>query len=544
MASRRPRIARAAPHLLVLGLLLLGTRAPAAAGAENGGPAPRAYEEVEKDFLKQVEAEDPETRARAFDLLQGQSDPRAVVLVLRGTRSVHAREDRIKDEQAKIEKSYETELDHKLRADRWFENSQRSQKDLDRYNAGVKKITKKLDELLLKRKSLENDYARCRAMLDAASREMGELLGRIPDEALPGSLDQVGLAWLQGKSEEDRLRWVESLAVVKRPTVAERIRTVLNDETADLKVRALALEALAGRNDPEVLLFAAKTLAATDAPWDLMTASIAALARLHVRGAIEPLIAFLGREDIARLRTDARDALVSLTGQTHGPYRDPWARWWEDAKGSFVMPAEPQKDPNADQPKKGVTFFGIHTFSDRILYILDVSGSMDQAPTRKNERGESVPTGDPPKIELARKEIAGAINLMNPTDHFNVILFDHQVVVWQTKMVDASDANKRRAIAWAQDQPPVGGTNIYDALEAGFRIALAATNDRTVDTIYFLTDGKPTAGKVEDPDRILSDVADWEKSANVTIHTVGLGDCDEAFLRRLAQMTHGTFVSR
>ncbi len=65
------------------------------------------------------------------------------------------------------------------------------------------------------------------------------------------------------------------------------------------------------------------------------------------------------------------------------------------------------------------------------------------------------------------------------------------------------------------------------------------------DTIFFMTDGTPTAGKLLDPDRILETVAEWNRTAQLTIHTVAVGDeCDAKFLEKLARENGGQFVKR
>ena len=71
-----------------------------------------------------------------------------------------------------------------------------------------------------------------------------------------------------------------------------------------------------------------------------------------------------------------------------------------------------------------------------------------------------------------------------------------------------SSPPKKKVAAWIKGTKEVGGTNLYDALELGFEVAQAGSNRPALDTIYFLTDGKPTAGKFQDPQRILKRVRD------------------------------------
>jgi hypothetical protein len=65
-----------------------------------------------------------------------------------------------------------------------------------------------------------------------------------------------------------------------------------------------------------------------------------------------------------------------------------------------------------------------------------------------------------------------------------------------------------------------------------------------VDTILFMTDGRPTAGKIQKPDQILEQVRAWNRTAKLKIHCVGVGEHDEAFLQALAEIGGGEYVKR
>ena len=76
------------------------------------------------------------------------------------------------------------------------------------------------------------------------------------------------------------------------------------------------------------------------------------------------------------------------------------------------------------------------------------------------------------------------------------------------------------------------------------------TGDARVDTIVFLSDGKPTQGKTTDPDAIRTAVREWNKSRRVAVHTVAFGaikkegqdGADPQFMKALADDTGGTAV--
>jgi hypothetical protein len=110
----------------------------------------------------------------------------------------------------------------------------------------------------------------------------------------------------------------------------------------------------------------------------------------------------------------------------------------------------------------------------------------------------------------------------------------------------------------------IGATNIYDALETAFKMmgvgtAADRTKEPVYDTVFFMTDGRPTSGKVTDPKLILGEVRRWNESRKVRIHVVGMGgkkkddetadktqrdDVDPEFLKALAAQNGGQCVLR
>ena len=436
------------------------------------------------------------------------------------------------------EKDYGSQISKRIKEDQWFENSARSSKDMDRYNKAVRKIRKKMDLLLLKGRSLENDYTRTKALIDSAVRTLSGVLGRLSTEELQTGLATVETYWRDAKDLEVRMRWLDALGDLERPGIAERIREAARDLELPVQMRAAALQALGDRKDPGAFDMAVPYLENPTQAWFMAVAAVQVLRILHDKRCVQPLIDFLKREGLGRLRDDAHVALRSLTGQKHGPYFEAWNGWWEEEKNTFRMPLASVAPEHTAQPE-GHTFYGIHTFSERVLFILDTSGSMDQAPKPKNGEGPK-----PPKIDVARKELLGFLMSFKEKAHFNVIFFNHEVVQWQQKMVEATQTHKRRVSEWVEDQEPLGETNIHDALEQGFGIAMRATGEPVVDTVFFLTDGRPTAGKIQDPERILEAVADWNRTARVIVHCVGVGDHHEVFMQTLARVCGGEYVRR
>ena len=65
------------------------------------------------------------------------------------------------------------------------------------------------------------------------------------------------------------------------------------------------------------------------------------------------------------------------------------------------------------------------------------------------------------------------------------------------------------------------------------------------DTIFLMTDGSPNMGKFADPELILHEVKELNRTRKITIHTIGVGEGHNApFLRSLAAQNNGQYLAR
>ncbi|MEI2784987.1 MAG: hypothetical protein V9E82_04690 [Candidatus Nanopelagicales bacterium] len=65
--------------------------------------------------------------------------------------------------------------------------------------------------------------------------------------------------------------------------------------------------------------------------------------------------------------------------------------------------------------------------------------------------------------------------------------------------------------------------------------------DSTVDTIYLLTDGEPSAGRIVAPDDIVDEVKRWNRSRQIVIHCIGLGIVHLGPSKQLAEQSGGSY---
>jgi hypothetical protein len=202
-------------------------------------------------------------------------------------------------------------------------------------------------------------------------------------------------------------------------------------------------------------------------------------------------------------------------------------------------------DPNYAR-RETSSFFRFSVQSDMVLFILDVSGSMDWPGAPRGTR-ESDWVGR--RIDLARRELFKAIENLNPDTQFNAAVFSGAVMAWQKAEVQASKENRALAIEWIRKQLPRGGTATYDAIDFGISKTKA-------DTIYFLSDGVPSGGRYEEPETILMELRKANRFRRVSINTVALivgkadyesvlkyEDPDEMaeFMSRIAEENFGSF---
>ena len=496
-----------------------------------------SYNQRRSTFKKALRSKDPKSRSRAFEYLRGTTNPNVAEDIAIGVRAVEKDGARIrKDQTVQLAKFDKAMADLKSAKDT-LEMSGQSERDLKVYNKRVGKVSKACDGAIARLKNLENDFTRNRALVQQAVMVLGENLNAMEDDALASALALLTPMWLQSSNPEDRLRWVSSVSEVARPMITELLHQALDSTDQPTLVRVAAIDALAAREDGLVLGKAMKMLELPTEQAAFLIAAIGVLRRMHDRRGIVPLITFLERQDIKRTREDAYKALMSLTGQNHGPYPGEWKKWWEEAEELYVMPENPRPPGNVAQPGKGKTFYGIQTASDRILYIVDISGSMDRQQKGEGAAGKT-------KWEVLKQELLGSVFNLNPTDTFNVIFFNHQVIPWQPKKVQATERNKKQLKKWVEAQSPVGGTNLSDSLYHGFSIASRGTGRPMLDTLFFLTDGKPTAGRVQDLKQIIENFREWNKTAKLTIHTIGVGiGHDVEFMKALARIGDGRYVS-
>jgi hypothetical protein len=329
------------------------------------------------------------------------------------------------------------------------------------------------------------------------------------------------------------------------------------------RVRVAVLDALARFGPRAASAAGAAEDALGDGAWQVRSAAAGCLGELGEMRSVEPLIARMEIE-AGRVREDIHAALRKITRDDLGRDPEHWRKWFEKEKArrGGALPPRPAEPPpprgDIEYGEEPPTYYGLRVFSRTVGYVIDTSGSMayqvriDPAWLAKSGRAWS---GEGSKYEIATREAEASLRSLDPRARIGLVFFRTAARRWERGLVPATPGNVSSAISrLAAEAPPSGGagpawrTNYVDAFRLVFEDKGGAEPPApfadTPDTVFFLTDGKPTEGEIIDPDLCLSWIAEKNRFAKIVLHVISIGntDVDPAVLERLAAENGGVFV--
>jgi hypothetical protein len=324
--------------------------------------------------------------------------------------------------------------------------------------------------------------------------------------------------------------------------------------------------------------------ALSDPDWSTRSIALAWLEKADSKRAVTAIVEQMVHEPAgSRMNSECCHALERISGGLNfGDRAADWATWWHNNEATFAFahssaPSTPDPRPSrpvSDTSVKAAEFYGIRVESERVCFVIDISGSMNE-PIKQPEEGVTS------RIDVARRELGRIIDELPPGSLFNIISFNVDVDPWLDRVGDslpgtnargasakhgpstgddrnrekekekepaldeaarqkeAELAAKRDAVlrtkarAYVDKLKASGGTNINDALEMAFA-------DHDVDTIFFLTDGKPSVGRRIDPDEIREAVRGWNATRHVKLNTIAIGE-ENPLVMQLAQDNGGQY---
>ncbi|PCH81933.1 MAG: hypothetical protein COB96_02315 [Planctomycetota bacterium] len=432
------------------------------------------------------------------------------------------------------------------------------------------------------------------AALPTAASRAGLLLvvekGK-PKDDLPIVLQAAGVgpwpefaeltrAHLSNKNPESRL-WATVAAgrfgdTVALPTLAD---IAFNDKLAVCRVAAIEAIVLLGVGFEEVV--GPALVACLDADeLAVQSAACVALRTIRVRAAIAPLVDLLEHGE-GRILSDVYPTLIELTDLQYLDNPKIWRSWWSRAEESYKLLSSAEiKSRRAARAKtneiyvpsrQAATFAGVATPSHSMVFVIDVSGSMEQYVVDR-EVFRKLGFTRFEKIEVVRREVISAIESLESYVKFNIIAFASDTRHWRKKLSSANSLNKRSALDFVRKLKPIGGassgamaaaglvgsagvqkgrTNTFGALcealgydpamSMGVGNPVSGSVKSSVDTVFFLSDGIPSEGLLVDPDDILNAITELNRFRRVVIHTVAIGDFQKDFMIDLARQNGGQY---
>lgn len=154
---------------------------------------------------------------------------------------------------------------------------------------------------------------------------------------------------------------------------------------------------------------------------------------------------------------------------------------------------------------------------DKICVLIDTSGSMDNY------------------IEELKKELACLVweQIFKHKIKFNFVQFSDGCQKWREKIVEPTESNCHKSIAWLASLKAHGNTCTLDALREAF-------GDEEISAIYLITDGKPDSSTT----LVLDEVRKMNMQRRLSINVVSF-NCDEKsandFLSQLASENYGRY---
>ncbi|MCZ6597681.1 MAG: HEAT repeat domain-containing protein [Planctomycetota bacterium] len=283
-------------------------------------------------------------------------------------------------------------------------------------------------------------------------------------------LPAVRRAWSKDRDPRVRAKALDVLVTFDAEAAVQDVLAGLEEREA--AVRCAAVRALPVLELPLTLGLVRKL--GEDESVAVRTEVVEALGLLRSVGACRALVDRLERETELRLAYRIVDHLRYVSGLRHGRDARPWRRW-ADALEDDWKPF--QGEVEEEDEDRSITFVGLPILSERLVVLIDMSGSIWK------ERGEGKTRKDVVDVKLRE-----CLERLPETTEFNLIPYTADPIPWQKRLVPATRRNVAAAITWFEKLNNSGTGDFWDAY-------LLALEDPRVDTIVMLGDGEPTGGR-------------------------------------------------
>jgi HEAT repeat protein len=314
------------------------------------------------------------------------------------------------------------------------------------------------------------------------------------------------------------------LAAWKAPDAADAARRALAD--ADPGVRTAAA-CLLHSLDAAGFASAFPDLV-KDTDWGVRLVAAARAPTLGPVPPVETLAAMLGDPRL-RVADAAHDALRAISGLDLPPETGDWLGWWERTKSNWKGTARGAAGRDSGRPSVAA-YHGLPFRSDALLFVIDLSGSMDQPLGAVDRR---------PRVEVAAEELARTLNALPDRARADVLAFMLDAPRAAGRLQALEGGTRDRLARWFAKQARGRKGDLGRAL-------VAAVLDGDADTVLFLGDGAASAGDCLFRERIRERLRQALRLRPVALHAVAFGSkvMDRQFLEEITALAGGRCIER
>ena len=447
---------------------------------------------------------------------------------------------KVRREAVKSLAALKSEAGWEVIVDKALGDSQARVADEAQVQLGAAEASEALFEALKSKKALR---ARGALVRERATEALGRIEGAVPIELFGPCLKdkEPGVRAAAAYALEQRARRGGDAFDLTNAKALSAVRKSLSKSASgdrDPRARANAIVALAAfgavdegslelsgktisRRDKSPLVRAASLLATREANTvaDLVTGlldgnhgvAMVSLRELHDRGdvasvkALSEALPGAGVEAaverpavVAAIVASLRDA----SGLSHGAVRERWLRWADGLDPDWQRKKANKKGKTDDKDEGGsTTFYGLQLNSDRLVFLVDMSGSM----WKEN--------GDSSRKEQVEEELAKALRGLPESAMFNLIPYATDPGPWEDGLVQATERNVEKAVKWFASNTQRGKGDMWTAL-------MPVLADPSVDTVVILSDGAPSGGDRWNLELWRWLLQDQNRLRGVTLHAV------------------------
>ncbi|MEM7164465.1 MAG: hypothetical protein AAF581_03320 [Planctomycetota bacterium] len=186
-----------------------------------------------------------------------------------------------------------------------------------------------------------------------------------------------------------------------------------------------------------------------------------------------------------------------------------WRNWWAAQKKEWTPTTGDVAVPTG---RTGVRYHEAEIASDRVTFLVDLSGGMDR-PMEQGGSGKS-------RVELAKDELHRVLGELHDSVYVQLVYFGSYYHSFdkQPALIKKARGKLQKFNRSQQISKKIGHSrgNIYDSL------AFALQQPHT-DTVFLLSEGAPTEGKYQDNLRFMTHLQRLNRYYRVRIHTLLIG---------------------